>query len=559
MSEPINIPTTAETVGISPGVGILSIFRYIKYKPWFALAEYVDNAVDSYLKNKEALDDSYLGYQLMINIELNVEENYIRISDNAAGISGNELERALRMAVRPPDRSGLSEFGMGMKAASCWFSPKWSVETQALGEDVKRKVIFDVQRIVDEDTSVLSTNPLPSIIGPHFTNLYLGDVYSMPTPHAVAKIREHLTSIYRDFLRDDRFFDKIAITVNGKLLKYKAPSVLVAPPYTNKTAEPISWRKELDFTCAGGQRITGFAAIYPTAKTKEAGFALLRRGRVVEGSYDEPYRPAKIFGAPGSFYSQRIYGELNIDAFTASFTKDGVQWEDGEEDFLTCLKAALKSPGLDLLKQANGMRVKESAGSQDGDQDDKSGKKGGQPGGNGSATGGGEDDGHQPSPSPAPLEDQKGSDDEEEDDSPNPSEKSDVGNEEPANKTNGSDKVLPQPKLAEVRILTATIDGTTWRIFLELSNNPAHTDWMAISKTCIPEGSQLNASERQLGVRISLNNPFTMRYCAASPSQLEPLLRLGAAIALAKTLAQEGGTAHSSVLMDYINELLLKL
>lgn len=556
MSELYNTPSTVETVGISPGVGILSIFRYIKYKPWFALAEYVDNAVDSYLKNKEALDDTYPGYQLMINIELNVEENYIRISDNAAGISGNDLERALRMAVRPSDRSGLSEFGMGMKAASCWFSPKWSVETQALGEDVKRKVIFDVQHIVDEDTSVLSTNPMPSVVGPHFTNLYLGDVYSMPTPHAVAKIREHLISIYRDFLRDDRFFDKIAITVNGKLLKYKAPSVLLAPPYTNKTAEPISWRKELDFTCAGGQRVTGFAAIYPTAKTKEAGFALLRRGRVVEGSYDEPYRPAKIFGAPGSFYSQRIYGELNIDAFTASFTKDGVQWEDGEEDFLNCLKAALKFPGLDLLKQANGMRVKETGG-QDGDQDDKGGKKGGQPGGNGSAAGHNGANGQQPSP--APSGGQKDDEDDEEDDTPNPPDNSNKGKEEPANKANDSDKVPPQPKLPEVRTLTAAIDGISWRIYLELSNNPAHTDWMAISKTCIPEGTQTNASERQLGVRISLNNPFSIKYCAANPSQLEPLIRLGAAFALAKTLAQEGGTAHSSVLIDYVNELLLKL
>jgi hypothetical protein len=557
MSELLNTTSTVETVGISPGVGILSVFRHIKYKPWFALAEYVDNAVDSYLKNKEALDDTYFGYQLMINIELNVEENYIRISDNAAGISGKDLERALRMAVRPSDRSGLSEFGMGMKAASCWFSPKWSVETQALGEDVKRKVIFDVQSIVDEDTSVLSTNPSPSVMGPHFTNLYLGDVYSMPTPHAVAKIREHLTSIYRDFLREDRFLDKIAITVNGKLLKYKAPSILVAPPYTNKTAEPISWRKELDFTCASGQRVTGFAAIYPTAKTKEAGFALLRRGRVVEGSYDEPYRPAKIFGAPGSFYSQRIYGELNIDAFTASFTKDAVQWEDGEEDFLNCLKTALKTPGLDLLKQANGMRVKESTGSQDGDKDDKSGKKGSQPEGSSNGTSGGGANGHQPNQ--APLGGQNGIEDDEDGNPPNTPENSSVGNEEPTNNSNGSAKEPNRPKIAEVRILTATIDGISWRIFLELSPNPAHTDWMAISKTCIPEGAQLSANERQLGVRISLNNPFTIRYCAASPLQLEPLLRLGAAIALAKTLAQEGGTAYSSVLIDYINELLLKL
>ncbi|SNR53060.1 ATP-binding protein [Hymenobacter mucosus] len=551
MSEQLSNIPTVETVGISPGVGILSIFRYIKYKPWFALAEYVDNAVDSYLKNKQALDDTYWGYQLMIDIELNVEENYIRISDNAAGISGKDLERALRMAVRPPDRSGLSEFGMGMKAASCWFSPKWSVETQALGDDVKRKIVFDVQRIVEEDTSALSTNPSPSVMGHHFTNLYLGDVYSMPSPHAVAKIREHLTSIYRDFLREDKFFDAIVITVNGKRLKYKAPSALVAPPHNDKTAEPIKWRKELDFTCAGGQRVTGFAAIYSTAKTKEAGFALLRRGRVVEGSYDEPYRPAKIFGAPGSFYSQRIYGELHIDDFTASFTKDGVQWEDGEDDFLNCLKAALKAPGIDLLKQANGMRVKELAGGKDGGQDEKSGK-GGQPGGEDDTANGGKTTGHQPNPAPSGSEEKK------EGAAPQPPDSSNGDNSKPTGKADVSAKGS-QPKITEVHTLSATIDGISWRVYLELSHNPAHTDWMTISKSCIPEGSPTNANERLLGVRVSLNHPFTIKYCGIEPLQLAPILRLGAAFALAKTLAQEGGSAHSSVLMDYVNELLLKL
>ena len=546
----------SNTVGITPGVGIIGIFQFVKYKSWFALAEYVDNAIDSYLKNREALDKTQEGYRLLIDIDINVEENYIRITDNAAGISGDDLERALRMAVRPPVRTGLSEFGMGMKAASCWFSPKWYIETQALGEDVKRKVTFDVNQIVENEMSELNTNPVPSPLGAHFTNIHLGEVFSMPTQSAIAKIREHLTSIYRDFIREDKFMGRVVITVNAKPLKYKAPSVLVMPPFADKTAEAIEWRKELDFTCAGGQRVTGFAAIYPTAKTKEAGFALLRRGRVVEGSFDEPYRPNKIFGTPGSFYSQRIYGELHLDDFAASFTKDGVKWEDAEEDFLVRLKAAMKGPGIDLLKQANGMRMKESSagGSGNGQNGSAGGGKGGaQPNGNGSpGNGGGASGGNGGSPEP-------GGQDGGSSGNANPNPQGPGGGISGGQASPGGNAPEPTPpKPVEVRTLNAAIDGIGWRVYVELSPNPAHTDWMSISKSCIPATAQAAANERQLGVRVSLTHPFTTKYCADGPSQLEPLIRLGAAFALAKTIAQEGGVPHSSVLMDYVNELLLK-
>lgn len=550
MSENFDTVTKRETVGIVPGVGILSIFRYIKYKSWYALAEYVDNAIDSYLKNREALADTYPGYQLMIDIELNQEENYIRISDNAAGIGGNDLERALRMAVRPPDSSGLSEFGMGMKAASYWFSPKWTIETQALGDDMKRKVVFDVQRIVDNETNELSTNPSPSPVGGHFTNILLADVFSMPTQHGVAKIREHLTSIYRDFIREDRFFDRVIITVNNKQLKYKAPAVLKAPPVSDKTAEAIEWRKELDFTCAGGQRVTGFAAIYPIARTKEAGFAIMRRGRVIEGSYDEPYRPAKVFGSPGDYPSQRIYGELHLDGYAASFTKDGVKWEDGEEDFMARLKSALKSPGLDLLKQAKKMRPNESLNGPDGNGGEKGGVK---PGGSDVPTNGRENENKPGSTSPSGPNGSSGNNG-----IPTPLGGNSGGNGEPA-ASGGNTQKGNAPKIAEARTLAATIDGVSWRIYIELSHSPAHTDWMAISNSCIPASAQAEANERNLGVRISLTHSFTTKYCASDPSQLEPIIRLGAAFALAKTIAQEGGAPHSSVLMGYVNELLLKL
>ena len=42
-------------VNIRPGVTILSVLKHLNYKPYYALAEFVDNAIDSYLKNETEL------------------------------------------------------------------------------------------------------------------------------------------------------------------------------------------------------------------------------------------------------------------------------------------------------------------------------------------------------------------------------------------------------------------------------------------------------------------------------------------------------------------------
>ena len=41
-----------ETVNIRPSVGYLSILQAINYRAWFAIAEFVDNSLQSYLQNK---------------------------------------------------------------------------------------------------------------------------------------------------------------------------------------------------------------------------------------------------------------------------------------------------------------------------------------------------------------------------------------------------------------------------------------------------------------------------------------------------------------------------
>src|SRR5262249_23224132 len=128
-------------VNIRPGVSVLSILRHLNYRPWFALAEFVDNAIQSYQQNLNELKRiSGAGFALRVHIEFDsASDGRIVVRDNAAGIAQRDFARAFRPAAIPPDRTGLGEFGMGMKSAACWFAPDWYVRTSALGEPTEKK------------------------------------------------------------------------------------------------------------------------------------------------------------------------------------------------------------------------------------------------------------------------------------------------------------------------------------------------------------------------------------------------------------------------------------
>ena len=150
--------TDLTKVNIRPGVSILSVLRHLNYKPWFALAEFVDNAIQSAISRHKELE-AVAGkgkYRLRVDIELDTTDSgRLRIADNAAGINKKDYARAFRPAEIPPDQSGLSEFGMGMKSAACWFAPRWYVRTSALGESVERTVVFNIEQIIQDSLDEL--------------------------------------------------------------------------------------------------------------------------------------------------------------------------------------------------------------------------------------------------------------------------------------------------------------------------------------------------------------------------------------------------------------------
>lgn len=501
-----------DRINIRPGVSVLSVLQHLNYAPWYALAEYVDNALQSFLSERERL--AKVGTDvLQVNIDLDTSDQpRLTIRDNAAGIAEADYPRAFRPAEVPPDRSGLSEFGMGMKSASCWFAPQWIVRTSALGEATEKVVEFNIDQIVRDSIDELWVASSGAAPEAHFTEVVLLNLHRVPRGRTVAKIKEHLADIYRVYTRSG----DLHLRFNGELLSYEEPDILTAPFYKMQDEEPVTWRKEIDIDLGEDLHAHGFAALRETGSTSKAGFALFRRGRVIQGSGDEGYRPLFIFGRSNSYVYQRLFGELHLEGFGVSHTKDGFQWQESEQSFLELLKDQLNEEPVPLLSQADGFRKR-----------------------------------------PRPEDMKKGA-------------------EEAAERTasvierdvapvveriaEDTVQVPPSETLSPAQLVTRQertihFKDETWKVVLELTHDPAVGAWVEVSDGVL-EGIEEEKGVRQIGVRMSLVHPFMERFGGSEADDIEPLLRLAVALALAEKAAYESGVASASTVRRNVNELL---
>lgn len=503
-------------VNIRPGVSVLSVLSHLNYRPWFALAEFVDNALQSYASSRDAilkLDCNAL--PLRVDIEIDGSDGgRIVVRDNAAGIAEADFPRAFRPAELPPDRSGLCEFGMGMKSAACWFSPRWEVRTSALGEPVERSVSFDIQQIVRDSVDELAVKSEISRPEVHFTEIILTDLHHIPVGRTQGKIRSHLQDIYRIFARDGI----LNLRLNGDDLVYEPPEILVAPHFRSPKGQPIEWRKEFDFDFGEGLRAHGFAAIRKRASTSQAGFALFRRNRLIQGSADEGYRPELIFGKPNTFPYQRVFGEIHLEGFGVSHTKDGFQWDENEQPFLELLREELTGKELPLLQQAREYRVERSP------QDYRRGAE--------QAT---QRTCEAIRDHVPPVLDELLSE-----------------NDVPPLHEN-----LPDAETISHRVIDVDLHGQPWRIVVELSTDPAVGPWLELTDGVLREEHEVDSVNRRLiGMRLSLVHPFMQRFSGTDCEEIEPVLRIAAAIGLAEVAARDAGVRNAGAVRRNINELL---
>ena len=501
---------TLDTVSIRPGVSVLSVLRHLNYKPWFALAEFVDNAVQSFIERRDSLEQLH-GKGFRVKVRINIDSGRpgrISVIDNAGGIAREDFPRAFRPAAVPTNTSGLSEFGMGMKSAACWFSPRWYVRTKALREAVERTVRFDVDKIVHDQLEELEITRASADESLHFTEVVLEDLHHVPVKKTVNKIKEHLTDIYRVFIREGL----LELYFNDELLTYAEPTVLTTPYARDKGGETRTWRKEIHFDFGEGLCVTGFAALRDPGNFARCGFALFRRGRLIQGSGDEGYRPQLIYGQPGSFRSLRLFGELHLEGFEVSHTKDGFRWDENEQPFLELLKDDLDSNDLPLLRQADDYRALASKNER---------KQAAQKAVNRAV-----ETMQQTLPAALPV----------------------IADEPPADTPTQS---LPAQTVLAHRELTIDFRGKQWLIKVELTDEPAESQWLTVSDQL---GS--DTAPNVIEIRVALAHPFMVSFAQTDPEDVEALLRVAAALALAEKLARLSGQKYTGTIRRNLNDIL---
>lgn len=346
---------TIDKVSIALQPSVYSTFRALNNTVALTLSEYVDNSVQSFLNNRERLLATDPNYKFSVKIHIDQQNDTISIIDNAAGIDENNYLRAFEPANIPLDATGLNEFGMGMKTASVWLADVWSVRTKALGEKVERYTKFDLHKVIRENKEELIVEEKDKSSYEHYTEIILEKLSkNAPSSNQMDKIRRHLSSIYRKFIRSG----DVEIVINGEVLNSPSYEILNAPYYKTPKGEDILWKKEIDFELAQ-YKVKGFIAILKNIQNNANGLVLLRRGRVIVGGSEERYFPQMIFGQSGNFRYKRLFGELELEGFDVTFNKNGFRDEDDLLAFLEELKnEKLKDPNFNLLGQADNFRQK---------------------------------------------------------------------------------------------------------------------------------------------------------------------------------------------------------
>ena len=246
--------------------------------------------------------------------------------------------------------------------------------------------------------------------------------------------------------------------------------------------------------------------------TNRSGFALFRRGRLIEGSGDEGYRPAFIFGQPGNFRWRRLFGELHLEGFEVSHTKNGFRWDENEQPFLELLREELDTDEFPLLRQADLYRVLAKR--------------------NELAEAAQRAITRAVEVMQATL----------------PKALPGVASEQPIETQ--ETPLEPEPSLA-ARELAISFRDQKWLLRIELTSDPAHGDWLAVSdQPAQVDGAQV------LTIRLSLAHPFMVSFAQTDAEDVEALLRVAAGLALSEKLARGAGVKLAGTIRRNLNELL---
>jgi hypothetical protein len=338
-----------ENIEIKFGYENFANYRRLAYKWWYALAEFVDNSTQSFLDNEAVLTQALREEQERLKVIIATDKDFIRISDNALGMDQTDLSKAMMVGVPPDNATGRCRYGLGMKTAACWIGNRWRIVTTKLGVPLEFTIEIDVEDIARGNLRPpVRTREVAA--AQHYTSIEITAHNRPLRGRTISKVKEYLGSIYR-----------LDIASGMLLLRYDDVD-LEGPVYRDDdflkrrdgTPYKTTFIYEIE-TEPDNKVVEGWVGVLQRGSRSRAGFSILHRKRVIRG-WPDSWRPEKLFGEGGrnDLINQRLVGEVNLEDFEVSHTKDEINWHGDEEELVETGLRKECLPYMETARKARG-------------------------------------------------------------------------------------------------------------------------------------------------------------------------------------------------------------
>jgi hypothetical protein len=340
--ESLNIETEAWIV--------YGLLQNLQYEIYFALSEFVDNSVQSFLDNRDKLENDFVSVKINYEDKADGKE-FIRITDDAGGILDERFDNAFRLTDPEGLKGTLNEFGLGMKMASLWLGSKFTVKTSAIGENYATTVIFDLEHVQKSKANQIDGDNLyveKEDKDKHYTILTIEQTKHFPRGGNIASIKTHLSDIYRTYLREGT----LNLTLNDQKINAPEPVWLNQvywdndkSPYPTNKEQLFEWKKDFYFELPEPYEYAkGYIGLTEKMQRAVSGLVIFRRGRAVYGTGPEEdrFRPKGLFGPSNQQKYARLFGEVHFGENAPVSSNKRLLWDQTQSIFILKLKQVLE-------------------------------------------------------------------------------------------------------------------------------------------------------------------------------------------------------------------------
>lgn len=356
-------------VNVSPDMGMYHLLRSQGYDQAYAIAEFIDNALQAHLThNKSNASHQPLDVKLRFysNDFIKADRrNSLVIEDSGPGIKKSRLSDSMKPAKASPTK-GLSEFGIGMKAAAVWFSDSWTLSTKPAGGTLHYDLTFDLPTLLETATDAVEVQERKTD-EPAGTTIRLHQLRRPIDKKKFDAVCDDLRELYQRYTAGS--LPRMTLTAyyndTPVQLQYELgdKTVLEAAQYKKvggtlyAIGKKQPWRVPVDMIFEGVQ-IEGFVCLLERGSyVDNPGLVMFRGERVIRGTARRPNLPESLFKTSNKYARQRVYGHLFADGLPVTYTKDS--FEIDEDAFFAQLRAV---DGMEaLLRQAEDYRANKVA------------------------------------------------------------------------------------------------------------------------------------------------------------------------------------------------------